>query len=247
MKRLKAQEEKGTHSVTKTLKLPLLNLNGVKAEEFSRFEALNTELANKILSLPECERRDLSSKDFSDLAFGSSWVNQTIRNVQGTKTAKAFKSLPLETNNQNWALHKVGTTGSVSFNLIRGTRNRVPLTVHASSHVHTLEKILSGEAKAGSLKLWCSRKGTWYVCLSVTWDVPVTENANRWAGCDRGQNILLVAATSDGPIVFYPVREIQHTRRVYAKRRARLQAQGKTRAVKKLENKEARIIQHVNH
>ncbi len=238
----------GTNKVTKTLKLPLLSLNSVKAKEFSRFEALNTRLANRILALSDEQKRSLSSKDFSDLELGSSWVNQTIRNVQTSEKTKTFKSLPLETNNQNWSLHKVGDTWSVSFNLIRGTRNRVPVNVHASSHVQILEKILNGEAKAGSLKLWRSRKGTWHVCISVTWDVPVTDNANnRWVGCDRGQNIPLVAATPDGPIIFYQARKIRHIRRVYAARRAMLQKLGKTRAVKKLENKEARIVKHINH
>ena len=237
----------GTNKITKALKLPLLNLNVVKAEEFLRFEVLNTTLANRILALSDEQKRSLSSKDFSDLELGSSWVNQTIRNVQASEKTKAFKSLPLETNNQNWSLHKVGETWSVSFNLIRGTRNRVPVNVHASSHVQILEKILNGEVKAGSFKLWRSRKGTWYVCISVTWDVPVADNADRWVGCDRGQNIPLVAATPDGPIIFYQARKIRHIRRVYAARRAMLQKLGKTRAVKKLENKEARIVKHINH
>ena len=246
MKRQQRKEENGFRTVTKTLKLPLLDLNKVKAREFSFFESLNTELANKILSFPASKKRTLSSKDFSDYELGSSWTNQTIRNVLASK-AKLFKSLPLETNNQNWSLHKVGETWSVSFNLIRGTRNRVPVTVHASCHVQTLERLLNGEAKAGSLKLWRSRKGTWHVCISVSWDVPVTENAGRWVGCDRGQNIPLVAATPDGPIIFYQARKIRHTRRVYASRRAKLQKLGKIRAVKKLENKEARIVKHINH
>ena len=202
MKRQQAEEKNNFRTVAKTLKLPLLKLNAVKAREFSFFEFLNTDIANKILSFSDSQKRELSSKDFSDSPLGSSWTNQTIRNVLSSK-AKSFKSLPLETNNQNWSLHKVGDTWSVSFNLIRGTRNRVPVKVHVSSHVQTLEKILNGEAQAGSLKLWRSRKGTWYVCISVTWDVPVADNADRWVGCDRGQNIPLVAATPDGPIIFY--------------------------------------------
>ena len=160
MKTKRSSEKTGVKEVTKTLKLPLLDLNTVKAEEFSRLEVLNTTLANRILALPLEQRRSLTSKDFSDLELGSAWVNQTIRNVHASKRAKTFRSLPLETNNQNWGLHKVGDTWSVSFNLIRGTRNRVPLEIHASCHIGTLEKLLSGEAKAGSLTLWKSRKGT---------------------------------------------------------------------------------------
>jgi ABC-type molybdate transport system substrate-binding protein len=59
----------------------------------------------------------------------------------------------LETNNQNWTLHKVGETYSVSFALLRGIKKRVPIEVHAASHRDWLDALLEGRAKAGSIKL----------------------------------------------------------------------------------------------
>lgn len=55
-------------------------------------------------------------------------ILQTTANAR-TKV-RQFRCLPLETNNQNWTLHKVGDTYSVSFGLRRGITKRVPLAVH---------------------------------------------------------------------------------------------------------------------
>jgi hypothetical protein len=112
MKTQRASKKTDVKDVTKTLKLPLLDLNAVKAEEFSRLGVLNTALANRILALPLEQRRSLTSRDFSDQELGSAWVNQTIRNVHASRRAKTFRSLPLETNNRNGGLHKVGNTWS---------------------------------------------------------------------------------------------------------------------------------------
>ena len=61
---------------------------------------------------------------------------------------------------------------------------------------------------------------------------------SHWIGVDRGQNVAVVAATPDGPVVFWKARQIRHVRRVFARRRQMLPAKGKHRAVKKLENEE---------
>jgi hypothetical protein len=109
---------------------------------------------------------------------------------------------PLETNKQNWMLHKVGDTYSVTFGLHLGIKKRVPLAVHHASHQQWLDAVLAGRAQPGSLKLRCSRKGIWYACLSVSMDVPDAEPTGRWLGIDRGQNVPLAAATPAGPVIF---------------------------------------------
>jgi putative transposase len=234
-------------TATKTLKLPFLKLNRAKAEEFARLQALNTRVANGMLPLPKVERRALTSKAFADVEIGSAWINQTIRNANARTKVQHFRCLPLETNNQNWTLHKVGDTYSLSFGLRRGIKKRVPLAVHHAAHQDWLDAILEGRAQPGSLKLWRSRKGIWYACLSVSMEVPDAEPTGRWIGIDRGQHVPMAAATPEGPVIFYKAQRIRHIRRVYATRRKKLQAAGKHRAVKKLERRERRMITHINH
>jgi IS605 OrfB family transposase len=121
------------------------------------------------------------------------------------------------------------------------------LEVHVASHRELLEAILNGSAKAGSLKLFRSRRGIWYALISVSMEVPDAEIRDRWIGVDRGQNVPVVAATPDGPVVFWKAKQIRHVRQVFAKRRQILQAKGKHRALKKLENRERRIVTYINH
>ena len=218
-----------------------------QGEELARLQALNTHTANSIVAMPQADRRLLTSKAFAHVEIGSAWINQTIRNATARTKVTQFQSLPLETNNQNWTLHKVGGTYSVSFGLLRGIKKRVPLAVHHATHQAWLDAVLTGTAKAGSLKLWCSRKGLWYACLSVSMDVPDAEPTGRWIGIDRGQNVPMAAATPDGPIIFWKAKRIRHVRRVYAARRKTLQAAGKHRAVKKLARREGLVITHINH
>ena len=234
-------------TLTKTLKLPFLGLSSAKQTLFSELEALNTEIANTLLQVPKPQRRKYSSKDFSHLPIGSAWINQTIRNTCARNRTKRYRCLPLETNNQNWKLHKNGDIFSVSFNVAPKQSKRVPLVVHQASHESMLTELLEGRAKAGSLKIKQSKKGVWYACLSVSMEVPDATTTGRWIGVDRGQNIPVVAATPDGPVIFWKAAQIRHVRRVYAQRRRKLQKRGKHKAVKALESKEQRIVTHINH
>jgi len=85
-----------TGSTTKTLKLPFLRLNCVKADEFARLQALNTSTANAILAMPPGERRTLTSKSFAHVEIGSTWINQTIRMVLKAP-ADGAHGMPLNT------------------------------------------------------------------------------------------------------------------------------------------------------
>jgi hypothetical protein len=51
--------------------------------------------------------------------------------------------------------------------------------VHLSSHRELLEAILNGSAKPGNIKLFCSRRGIWYVLISVSLEVPDAEPLDR--------------------------------------------------------------------
>jgi putative transposase len=232
---------------TLTLKLPFLRLNAAKAAELARLQDLNTEVANSILALSPKERAALTTADFGDVEIGSAWMNQTIRNARARTKVKRFRVMPLETNNQNWTLYKVGDIYSVGFNLLRGVNKRVPLEVYGVPSQDVLDALLEGRAKRGSLKLWRSRRGIWYALLSVAMEVPDTEHARGWVGVDRGQRHLAVATTPEGTLLFLTFRVVRQARRHYAAKRRRLQKAGKHRTLKRLERKETRFVRHVNH
>jgi IS605 OrfB family transposase len=232
---------------TVTLKLPFLRLNQSKMEEFLRLQKLNTAVANQVLELPKSERRKLTTKDFNHIEIGSAWINQTIRNANAATKLKPFKYLPLETNNQNWSLHKVGDTYSLGFGLLRGIKKRVPLEIHQSKHTAILNALLEGKAIKGSLKLWCSKKGKWYALIGVSMEVPDVQPVSNWIGVDRGQNVLAVASTPSGMPKFWTFAHIRQIRKHYASKRRRLQKAKKMRTVKRLEQKERRTVKHINH
>lgn len=226
---------------TLTLKLPFLRLNQAKAREFLRLQELNTIVANNILDYPKEEARKLTSKHFNHIEIGSAWINQTIRNANARTRVKKFKTLPLETNNQNWTLHKVGDTYSLGFGLIRGVKKRVPLEIHQAKYTDILDDILKGKAVTGSLKLWRSKKGKWYALISVSMEVPDTKSVKQFLGVDRGQNVLAVASFPFGvPTKFFKAGKVKHLRRQYQKLRQRLQKAKKTKAIKRLEARERR-------
>jgi IS605 OrfB family transposase len=60
-----------THSeLTVTLKLPFYRLNAVKAAEFDRLTAVNTEVANDLLKVEKAERKKLTSSAFRHIEKG---------------------------------------------------------------------------------------------------------------------------------------------------------------------------------
>ena len=207
---------------------------------------MNTGIANQLLTIPKGERTKLTSKDFNSFEIGSAWINQTIRNTNAATKVKRFKVLPLETNNQNWSLHKVGNTYSLGFGLLRGIKKRVPLEIHQSKYQEILNGILNGSVQKGSIKLWRSKKGKWYALLSVSMEVPDADKPQGWIGVDRGQNVLAVASTPSGMPKFWNAR-IRKIRKHYAVKRRRLQKAKKMRVIKQLDVKERRMIKHINH
>jgi putative transposase len=232
---------------TLSLKLPFLRLNATKAAEFGRLQDLNTATANGILAMSKEESGALTTAHFTHVELGSAWMNQTIRNARAKTGVKRFKVLPLETNNQNWTLHKVGDTYSLGIGLLRGVKKRVPLEVYGAHATRALDAILDGTAKKGGLKLWRSRRDIWYALVSVSMDVPDARQPAGWVGVDRGQNHLAVASTPTGRPRFWTCGVVRQARRHYAAKRCRLQKAGKHQTIARLEHKEARLVRHVNH
>jgi IS605 OrfB family transposase len=233
--------------LTLTLKLPFHRLNAIKANEFERLTAVNTEVANELLKVDKSERKNLTSAAFKHIEIGSAWINQTIRNTNAKTRVKQFKRMWLETNNQNYEISKSGNLFAVAFNLLRGRKGRIPLKVHHASHAELLERAIAGEVKLGSIKLWKSRKGVWYALISVSMEVPDASQVKGWVGADRGQNNIVVAALPNGFGRFWKAGRVKALRRQSQKLRQELQKAGKTRKVKQLERRERRRMTQINH
>jgi putative transposase len=230
-----------------TLKLPFYRLNQSKAVEFERLTLLNTEVANGLLGLDKVERKKLTSAAFQGVEIGSMWINQTIRNCNAKTKVKHFKRLPLEVNNQGYEVLQSGDLYTVAFSLYRGRKGRIPLEVHSASHSQTLGMVIAGEAKLGSLKLCKSKKGVWYALISVSMEVPDASEISGWIGVDRGQNNLAVAALPNGFGKFWKGGKVKALRRQFQRTRKALQEAKQFKEVKRLEQRETRIMTHINH
>jgi len=230
-----------------TLKLPFYRLNQVKALEFERLTAVNTEVANDLLKVEKAERKKLTSAAFRHVEIGSMWINQTLRNTNAKTKVKHFKRLWLEVNNQGYEVLKAGDLYTVSFSLLRGRKGRIPLEVHHASQATVLDQLLAGEAKLGTLKLCKSKKGIWYALVSVSMEVPDAQPVQQWIGVDRGQNNLAVAALPKGFGRFWKGGHVKSLRRQFQRTRKKLQSAKQLKEVKRLEQRERRIMTQINH
>jgi IS605 OrfB family transposase len=233
--------------VTTTIKLKFVALNQTKAELFAQMTQENTSLANYLLSIPLTERRKLTTAHVVTNLM-SALANQTIRHTTSNagKKIKKYKTLPPEINKQNWSVHKVGDTYSLSFPTIKGTK-RVPVSV-AYHHWQPILDALVCDDKSlekGSLKI-IKHRSKWYAFVSITQEVPEVETTNI-IGCDRGQNNLAVIAPSIGFGKFFSGKQVKHRRRYFQKRRESLQKAKKFRALKRWNKKEQKWIEAVNH
>ena len=233
--------------LTLTLKLPFYRLNRVKALEFERLTSVNTQVANELLCLEKKERKKLTSSAFAHIEIGSAWINQTIRNTNAKTKVKHFKRMWLETNNQNFEISKQGDFYTVAFNLLRGRKGRLPLSIHCASHSQILDNIITRTAKLGSLRLCKSKKGIWYASVCVSMEVPDAISVEHWIGVDRGQNNIAVAALPKGFGKFWKGGRVKGLRRQFQRTRRKLQSAKQLKEVKRLEQRERRIMTHINH
>lgn len=233
--------------LTLTLKLPFYRLNKNKALEFERLTSVNTQVANELLCLDKKERKKLTSSAFAHVEIGSAWINQTIRNTNAKTKVKHFNRMWLETNNQNFEVSKQGDLYTLAFNLLRGRKGRLPLSIHCASHSQILDKIMQGTVKLGSLKLCKSKKGIWYALISVSTEVPDAISVEHWIGVDRGQNNIAVAALPKSFGKFWKGGRVKQLRRQFQRTRRKLQQAKQLKEVKRLEQHERRIMTHINH
>ncbi len=92
-----------------------------------------------------------------------------------------------------------------------------------------------------------SKKGIWYALISVSMEVPDAGEVKGWIGVDRGQNNIAVASVPKGFGKFWKGGRVKALRRQFQRTRRQLQQALQLKEVKRLEQRERRIITHINH
>ncbi len=224
------------------LTIPFSQLDQDTAEKLDALERWNVELANRIMSLPQKDRRSLNSKHFADMHLGGAWINHTIRKVRAQSKSHSFYSMPLETDGNNWRLSRSEDVFFVSFRLFRRKKSRFPLHVKDVSHMHSLELLLRGDVRPGNIRILRSRQGFWSINITLLLERKIVD---RWLGVDRGKMIPVAAASPDGPVTFLKDREILRIVLEFDKLRSKLRMDDREK-LKELERKEKDAITLIN-
>lgn len=126
-----------------------------------------------------------------------------------------------------------------------GGRVKAPLSI-GNYQRHLLSNAVS--VQGGQLVK--SRRGGWYIHLSIRTDVPTPPGGGRVVGVDLGQKVL--ATTSDGRT--YGGGQLKQTRRHYLKKRAEVRSKldtkrsrGLKRLWARLSGREQRNVRHAMH
>lgn len=108
------------------------------------------------------------------------------------------------------------------------------------------DKNLIQHAKLGLMRI-VEKAGKWYAQVSLS--IPVTEKKNeKVMGVDLGLKIPAVAVTSNGKTRFFGNgRQNKYIRRKYQQRRRKLGKLKKLSAIRKMNNKERRVMKDINH
>jgi IS605 OrfB family transposase len=78
-------------------------------------------------------------------------------------------------------------------------------------------------------------------------EVPDAISVEHWIGVDRGQNNIAVAALPKGFGKFWKGGRVKGLRRQFQRTRRKLQSAKQLKEVKRLEQRERRIMTHINH
>ncbi|WP_445505427.1 RNA-guided endonuclease InsQ/TnpB family protein [Niallia sp. 03091] len=170
-------------------------------------------------------------------------------------------------NNQNWRLRqdngylKLGIPTMEKGNLT--IDKYVPLKTNAYNHFW-IGFLLTGEMdknspffqasydsisklKKGNGQLF-NKKGKWYFSFALSFELEKKSTGTKSIGVDRGLKYIAVAGDREtGKYIHFNGKQIGHIRRKFFKLRRKLQKAKNTKALKRLENKEQRIIQYWNH
>lgn len=231
---------------TISLRLELYRPTVPKQQMYQKMTEINKEFANWLLWHPEIGKATSKIyKEFSDEAFPSAVVNQTIREVKSQKRnqkTKNFSKMWCCFNNQNLKVEKKGEFYTVSFPTLE---KRVGVPVIARPfQIAWLKKIIDGKVKQGSGKLYRKKK-KWYVAIPVSWEAEEIQS-EKIMGVDLGLRYVAVSGIGTSSL-FFNGSSIAHARRQFNAKRRKLGKAKKIKAIKKSKGKESRWMKDQNH
>ncbi|MDR7002900.1 transposase [Neobacillus niacini] len=92
------------------------------------------------------------------------------------------------------------------------------------------------------------KKGQWFFSFSITFDLQNEVQNQKSIGVDRGLKYIAVAGDKEtGKYLHFDGKHIGHIRRKFSRLRRILMKNKNMKALKRLEDKEQRIIQYWNH
>jgi putative transposase len=242
--RWKNQKQGGETVQTLTIQIRFFPDNPELLRQLSReyIHTVNalTERAEKEGSFPKVTTKDV------DAHLPSAVLNQAIRDAKSVskkmkKTGKRpiLKKPVYFVNNQNYTIGEQMIAIPIMLDgKTRKTRFRAMVTER--------DKNLIQRAKLGLMRI-VEKRGKWYAQISLS--IPVTEKKNeKVMGVDLGLKVPAVAVTSNGKTRFFGNgRQNKYIRRKYQQRRRKLGKLKKLSAIRKMNNKEQRIMKDINH
>lgn len=209
------------------------------SQEYIRIVNSLTEQAEKEGAFPRVTTKDV------DANLPSAVLNQAIRDAKSVaKKIKQGKRHILKkpvyfVNNQNYTIGN----HEVAFPIMIDGKTKKTIF---KSILTERDKELLKSAKLGLMRV-VEKAGKWFAQVSL--EISVDEsNCKNTMGVDLGLKVPSVAVTSNGTTRFFGNgRQNKYIRRKYMQRRRRLGKLKKLSAIRKMNNKEQRIMRDQNH
>lgn len=187
--------------------------------DFSRELTLAKKVADFAIA-----SKSISSKDVKHIGLKSMIANQILRKYARSKTIKKAKSVKLAIPSQGIKYTKTEITIPCL---------KLTLSIMFPSPFEKINQIEIGDV---------------FAYVSCSYKEPSQYEPKQTIGVDRNTTgHVLVASNLDTGKVLKLGKECNHIHRKYKKIRKTLQKKGKYRLVKKIKNRESRIIRNINH
>ncbi len=203
---------------------------------------LNRETYRQACELFDLNRGTLQCAMLKALSARRSYVSRK-RNGKKTSLPKFDRPIPVMVRQDCYSLHQLPSgTWVIKFPVSSGrSKIAVPLAVSAY-HARRLQDLAGGSCRQGSIEIWQSKNGEWYVSISLVYETYYNEPGGV-IGVDFG--IVKLAVLSNN--AFFDGRPVRWRKERWAERRKALQQAGRLSRVKKEAGRERRWMRHINH